>query len=321
MPIARPEPAPAQPSIAPVAESLPVTVVIPVAIAAVVTPTPSEEDHMMRPPAPGETWADIDDINDRRPTPALAHVSPPTVVIRRPAPRLIRNPRPTVRRKPSPITVAIRRPVCGHSARTPHPAVIGRIDPFAVIVQVVNARNRDRYVTRAVRRINAGEEAVVASLVPPIPIVFIFESTESVKIVVALDDDPLAFFNDYRSDFLTINLGLSLADDDLGRAVFVDVDAVNALFDEGHGDGRRVDFEIERVVDSRVVRVNNLELAFVETVDSEIGRAYGQRHLNRAGAELCEAQVGVARDADDVSPAELDFGPAVRAAIKLIVFL
>src|SRR5262245_31633904 len=122
MPIARPERAPAQISVAPVAESLPITVVISVAIAAVVTPTPSEEDHVMRPPAPGETRTDIDDIDDiddRRPTPALAHVSPPTVVIRRPAPWLVRNPRPAVRRKPSPITVAIRGPVCGDSARTP----------------------------------------------------------------------------------------------------------------------------------------------------------------------------------------------------------
>src|SRR5262249_34889365 len=150
MPIARPERAPAQPSVAPVAEAFPVTVVIPVAIAAVVTASPSEEDHVMRPPAPGETRTDIDDIDAldaRRPAPAVAHVSPSPVVIRRPAPRLVRNPRPAVGRKPSPITVAIRRPVCGDSARTPHPAVIGRIDPFAVIVQVVNARNRDRYVT------------------------------------------------------------------------------------------------------------------------------------------------------------------------------
>src|SRR5215475_9796379 len=147
MAIARPKRAPAQPSVAPVAEPLPVTVVIPVAISAVVTASPSEESHMMRSPSPGDHRADIDD--DRRPTPSVAYVGPPPVVIRRPAPRLIRYPRPSVRRKPSPITVAIRRPVGGDSARTPHPAVFRRIDPIAVIVQVVNARNRDRYVTRA----------------------------------------------------------------------------------------------------------------------------------------------------------------------------
>src|SRR5262245_62144884 len=139
-------------------------------------------------------------------------------------------------------------------------------------------------------------------------------------IVAALDDDPLAFFDDDRPDLLAIDLGLSLADDDLGRAVFVDVDAVDALFGESHGDGWRVDFEIDRFVDSGVVRVNDLEMAFVQAVDSEIGRAYGQGHLNRAGAELCEAQIGVARDADDVAPAELDFGPAIRSAVNLIVF-
>src|SRR5262249_56158071 len=105
-----------------------------------------------------------------------------------------------------------------------------------------------------------------------------------------------------------------------GRAVFGDVDAVNGLFDESHGDGRRVNFEIDRVVDAGVIRINDFELAFVQAVDSEIGRAYGQRHLNRAGAELCETQVGVVVNADDVVSAELDFGPAVRAAVKLIVF-
>src|SRR5262245_60319947 len=70
-PVARPERAPAQVPVAPVAEPFPVAVVITVAIAAVVTASPSEEDHVMRAPAPGDRWSDIDD--DRRPTPAVAH--------------------------------------------------------------------------------------------------------------------------------------------------------------------------------------------------------------------------------------------------------
>src|SRR5215475_3997117 len=79
MPIARPKRAPAQISVAPVAEPLPITIIIPVAIAAVVTASPSEENYVMRLPSPGDRRADIDDIDNRRPTPTLAHVSPPTV--------------------------------------------------------------------------------------------------------------------------------------------------------------------------------------------------------------------------------------------------
>ena len=244
MPVARPERAPAQVPVAPVAEPVPVAVVVTVAIAAVVTASPPEEDHVMRPPAPGDHRADID---DRRPTPAVAHVSPSPVVIRRPAPRLIRNPSPAVRRKPSPITVAIWRPIIGDPTRAPHPAVFRLIYPVAVIVQVVNTRNRDRHVTRAVGRFRAGEKSVVAAFVPPIPIVFIFESVESIVIFAALDLDPLVFIDDNRPDPLAIDFGLSLADDDLGRTVFVDVDAVDALFDESHSDGRRIDLEIDRV--------------------------------------------------------------------------
>src|SRR5262249_16584929 len=148
IPIARRERAPAQPSVAPVAESVPVTVVISVAIPPAVIAAPSEKDHMMRPPEPVEPQADID---KRRPTPAVAHETPPPVVIRRPAPRLIRNPRPAIRRIPSPVTVAIRRPARSDSSRTPHPAVFRHLYPFAIIVQIVNTRNRDGHITRAAR--------------------------------------------------------------------------------------------------------------------------------------------------------------------------
>jgi len=172
-----------------------------------------------------------------------------------------------------------------------------------------------------VRRIHSGEQIVVAPVIPPIPIVFVFEARDAIERVTGFDDDPPALFDDDRPDLLVIDLGLALADDDFGRAVVANVDAVNAFFDEGHGDGRRVNFKVDRVVDGGVIRVNDLELAFVQAVNSEIGRAYGQRHLNHAGVELRETQIGVAVNADYVSSAELNFGSTVRAAVKLIAFV
>src|SRR5262245_36462164 len=199
MPVAWRQRAPAQPSVLSVAEPVPVTVVISVAITAVVATAPSEESHMMRSPEPVEPQPDID---ERRPAPAIAHIGPSPVVIRRPSTRLLRDPRPAIQRIPSPVTVTIRRPARSDPARTPHPAVFRHLDPFAVIVQIVNARNRDRYVTRAVRRIHSGEQIVVAPVIPPIPIVFVFEARDAIERVTGFDDDPPALFDDDRPDLL-----------------------------------------------------------------------------------------------------------------------
>ena len=57
-----------------------------------------------------------------------------------PAPRLVVHPGPTIRRHPTPMTVAIRRPVGvlarGVSIRPPYISVLSRVYPFTVIVEV-----------------------------------------------------------------------------------------------------------------------------------------------------------------------------------------
>src|SRR5215213_7177204 len=81
----------------------------------------------------------------RRPGPIIVVVNPTTVVIRRPAPRLITNPRPTVRRTPRPMTVAIWRPIAvgvdGARTRPPDPAVVVRVSPVAVRVEIFGAQD------------------------------------------------------------------------------------------------------------------------------------------------------------------------------------
>ena len=77
------------------------------------------------------------------PHPVVVVINPSPVVIRRPAPGFISDPGPTVWRTPRPISVTIRSPVVvvidDRRMRLPDPAVIARIDPIAVCVEVFGA--------------------------------------------------------------------------------------------------------------------------------------------------------------------------------------
>lgn len=79
----------------------------------------------------------------RTPRPDIVVINPTPVVIRRPAPRFISDPRPTVWRTPRPMPVSIRRPidVRGNHVRAwhPDPAVIVRIRPIAISIQILRA--------------------------------------------------------------------------------------------------------------------------------------------------------------------------------------
>src|SRR5215213_2365947 len=81
----------------------------------------------------------------RAPRPVAVVINPAPVVIRRPAPRLVTNPRPAVRRAPGPLAVAIRRPIAVDaeraSARPPDPAVVVRVDPVAVVIEIFSAKD------------------------------------------------------------------------------------------------------------------------------------------------------------------------------------
>src|SRR5215213_884095 len=98
-----------------------------------------EDDERRTPPGTPVLVA----VAARCPAPAVVVIDPATIVIRSPAPRLVANPRPSIRRTPSPVAVAVRCPVVividDGRARTPDPAVIIRIRPVAISVQLFRA--------------------------------------------------------------------------------------------------------------------------------------------------------------------------------------
>ena len=81
----------------------------------------------------------------RTPCPVPVVIHPSAVVIWRPAPRFITHPGPTIRRTPHPVTITIRRPITVNvnrgRMRSPDPAVVGRVSPIAVCVEVFGTPN------------------------------------------------------------------------------------------------------------------------------------------------------------------------------------
>src|SRR6185369_17608044 len=102
-----------------------------------------------RPADPGDERRRVDrtrDVRARRPAPDVAAIDPSSVVERREAPGRIVDPGPAPRPHPRPVADAVRRPADRHLARHPERAVLGRLLPRAVAVEVLGAGHLRRDV-------------------------------------------------------------------------------------------------------------------------------------------------------------------------------
>jgi hypothetical protein len=223
---------------------------------------------------------------------------------------------------PPPITVAVGRPVSTSAARTPDPAIIGSIKPFAMEIQIVDAGQYIRYIARSYIAICPSEEFVIPPIVPNIPTVLLPNRSDAkLARIIATHHNSPSLFNDMRVYLLIVNFGFAAPHYDLGRAVFVDIDSVKTFFEKNDWDGRSVNLEIEGIIGITILRVDNLELSLIQTIDPECCRSDRQRKTNYAGIELGKAKVGIVIYPDNVAAAQLDLGSPIAPAVKLVAFI
>jgi hypothetical protein len=101
------------------------------------------------------------------PAPTISRICPTTIVKRRKAPRFIFNPGPSPGRNIGPMTVTIRRPITGHTARLPNISVFRIISPTTVVVEILVAG----HILRNVLATTSLVFALIARLRPPAEII------------------------------------------------------------------------------------------------------------------------------------------------------
>src|SRR4029077_20790153 len=74
-----------------------------------------------------------DGYRSGNPAPAVAGISPASVVEWRETPRLVFNPGPTPRIDIGPVSVAIRSPIRRHAGRYPHRSIAAHVLPAAIV--------------------------------------------------------------------------------------------------------------------------------------------------------------------------------------------
>ncbi len=102
------------------------------------------------------------DVAPGRPAPRVVAMDPAPIVERREAPRRVVDPCPAPRAHPGPVAGAVRCPADRDGARNPERAVLGRLFPAAVTVEVLGAGHLGRDV--AVRR-----EAILGAVALVVP--------------------------------------------------------------------------------------------------------------------------------------------------------
>jgi hypothetical protein len=166
------------------------------------------------------------------------------------------------------------------------------------------------------------EELIISPIVPDIPTVLLPDRSDlKLARIVALHHNSPFLFDDDRVYLLIVDFGFAAPHYDLGRAVFIDIDSVKTFLEKNDGDGRCVDLEIDRIIGITILRIDNLELFPIQTIDSECCRSDRQRETNCVGIELRKAEVGIVIHPDDVATAQLDFGSPIGSAIKLVAFI
>src|SRR5277367_5490670 len=81
------------------------------------------------------------EYRSRIPGPSARTHKPAAVVIRRPTPRIGADPGPAIIVFPNPAAILIRRPAGIDVRWLPNGAVIRIVDPAAVLIQILDARN------------------------------------------------------------------------------------------------------------------------------------------------------------------------------------
>ena len=110
-------------------------------------------------------------ITARAPGPVVVVIDPAAVVIRGPTPRFVTHPRPTIRGAPGPTPITIRRPavvvVDYGRVRPPDPAIVIRVGPIAIGIQIFGAPHVAVVILNVVTQ--ALREIVLAPVDPVVP--------------------------------------------------------------------------------------------------------------------------------------------------------
>jgi hypothetical protein len=187
-------------------------------------------------------------------------------------------------------------------------------------IQIVDAGQDIRYIARTLRATCSREEFFIPPIVPNIPTVLLLDrSALKLARIIAPHHNSPSLFDDDRVYLLIVDFGFAAPHYDFGRAVFADIDSVKTFLEKNDGNGRCVDLEIDRGI--AILRIDNLELSLIQTIDPECRRSDRQRETNYVGIELGKAKVGIVIYPDDVATAELDFGSPIGSAVKLIAFI
>jgi hypothetical protein len=213
-----------------------------------------------------------------------------------PAPGLIRHPGPADDRIPGPTTVIIGPPVGIIRVRDPDVAVLGLIDPAAVIGEL------DLVIGVVGREVSPvelpGEDGVpgrvpVAKLIAPGDERFGRGEQPAVR-----GRDLLAAPDDDRA-FLARGFGRTAKDREFGLPVLPDLDPVEAAFKDIKRDVRRMDFEI---------------LLSVQGIDPDEAAAGEEMELGQVAVPAGkghDVHLGVFSQPEIVAPAELELDPPV----------
>jgi hypothetical protein len=189
-------------------------------------------------------------------------------------------------------------------------------------IQIIDAGQDIRYIARSLIALGPREELFIPSIVPNIPTVLLLDRSDlKLARIIALHHNSLSLFDDDRVYLLIVDLGFASPHYDLCRAVFVDIDSVKTFLEKNDGDGRSVHLEIDRIIGLIILRIDNLELSLIQTIDPECCRSNRQRETNYVGIELRKAKIGIVIYPDDVATAQLDFGSPIGSAVKLIAFI
>jgi hypothetical protein len=191
-----------------------------------------------------------------------------------------------------------------------------------VDIQIIDAGQDIRYMARCLIAIGPREEFIIPSIVPDIPTVLLLDRSglKHARIIAPHHNSP-SLFDDDRVYLLIVDFGFAAPHYDLGRAVFADIDPVKTFLEKNDCNGRSGDLEIDGGIRITILRIDNLELSLIQTIDPECRRSDRQRETNRVGIELRKAKVGIVIYPDDIATAQLDFGSPIGSAVKLVAFI
>jgi len=184
----------------------------------------------------------------RTPRPVTVVIHPSSVVIWRPSPGFITHPGPTIRRTPYPVTISIWRPinvVDGARMRSPDPAVVGRVTPIAVCIEILGAPNVFIIVLGVVAK--SLSQITLAVVYPFVNCVALCIGNKlPVSCVVTRNDKfGSSSISKRKSGCIRVDSGAAaVADCKTNTAVRGNINPVEACFFRRHSCTRRIDFEV-----------------------------------------------------------------------------